>query len=139
MIKTPLFLAVLALFPLSSAFAQEVIPVNQTTPCFLNDTAGIDMFQNCGMGEDYLQAVIMPWNWITGGWFSPIIVGLVVMMTYIKYHKAIYPLAIGVAFLPVAFFWFPSDIMNFAIVYASLVIICLIYYIYTRQTKEYSG
>jgi len=121
------------------AYAQEVIPVNQTVPCFLNDTAGVDIFRNCGMGNDYLMTAVMPWNWISGGWFSPIVVGLFVLMSYIKYHKAIFPLATGVAFLPIAFFWFPRDILNFAIVYASLVIICLIYVIYMRQTKEYSG
>ena len=35
--------------------------LNGTQPCFLNYTAGIDIWSNCGMGTDYLKAVVSPW------------------------------------------------------------------------------
>src|SRR3990167_2126099 len=36
------------------AFAQQVVTVNQTTACFLNYSAGIDLWENCGLDEDYI-------------------------------------------------------------------------------------
>ena len=49
----PILFAVLILSPLMiDVFAQEVITVNQTEPCFLNYSAGVDMWKNCGFDED---------------------------------------------------------------------------------------
>src|SRR3990167_7424282 len=104
-------IAVLALLPLNSAFAQQVVSVNQTTACFLNYSAGIDLWKNCGLDDDYIQTALLPWEWITGGNFSLIIVSIFVLVSYIKYHKAIYPIIIGI----------------------------IIWYIIIHQTKEYSG
>ena len=119
------------------SFAQEVITVNQTTPCFLNYTAGVEMWQNCGYDVDFLDAALSPWEWITGGYFSLIFVGIFVMFTYIKYHKIVYPIIIGVMFLPFSFFLFPDTFLSFAFLMTFIGIGILIWYIYIRQTKEY--
>lgn len=120
-----------------SIFAQEVVDVNATAPCFLNYTAGVQMWQNCGMGDDYLQTALLPWEWITGGNFSMIFAGLLVMFTYIKYHKAVYPILIGVMMLPISFFVFPDSFLSFSIIMTFVTIGILIWYVYVKQTKEY--
>ncbi len=122
---------------LPEATAQEVITVNQTTPCFLNYTAGVEMWQNCGYDEDYIDAALSPWEWITGGNFSLIIVSIFVLFSYIKYHKIVYPIMIGVMFLPISFFVFPDTFLSFSILMTFIGIGILIWYIFIRQTKEY--
>ena len=117
--------------------AQEVITVNQTTPCFLNYTAGAQMWQNCGYGEDYIEAALSPWEWITGGNFSLIIVSIFVLFSYIKYHKVVYPMLIGVTFLPVSFFIFPDTFLSFAVIMTGVAMGILIWYVFIKQTKEY--
>lgn len=123
---------------LPEANAQELIVVNQTTPCFLNYSAGVNMWENCGYGDDYIDAALSPWEWVTGGNFSLIIVSIFVLFSYIKYHKAIYPVMIGVMFLPISFFVFPATFLSFAIVMTGVLMGVLIWYIFIRQTKEYS-
>lgn len=121
------------------AFAQTTITVNNTTPCFLNYTAGADMIGNCGYDEDYIAAALLPWEWITGGNFSMLIAGVFVMFTYIKYHKAVYPILIGTMMLPISFFVFPDSFLSFAVIMAFVTVGILIWYVYVRQTKEYNG
>lgn len=135
-----LWLALIVSIPMfiQSAQAQEVITVNQTEPCFLNYTAGADLWRNCGIDEDYLQFSLLPWEWITGGNFSLVIVAIFTMFTYIKYHKVIYPILIGVMFLPLSFFVFPDAFLSFAMLMSGVAIGILIWYIYIRQTKEYA-
>ena len=132
---TVLIFVSLGSVPISQA--QVSITVNQTEPCFLNYTAGIDMFENCGFGDDYIQAALLPWQWITGGWFSMILVSIFVLMSYIKYHKAVYPLLIGLMFLPIAFFVFPDEFLTFAFLMTGVLLAILMWWAYIRQTKEY--
>jgi len=116
----------------------QIIQVNQTDPCFMNLTAGVDMWENCGYGEDYLQAMLLPWEWITGGYFSMVIVSMFVMITYIKYHKAIYPILIGIIFIPVSFFLFPNQFIFIAFIFGiGLPAGVFLFNILMRKTKEY--
>ena len=101
------------------AFAQT-IQVNQTTPCFLNYTAGIHVWDNCGMDEDYLKAALIGFEWVTGGYFSLILAGIFILFTYIKYHKAIYPIIVGVSFIPLSVFLVPDQWWMFALAMAAL-------------------
>lgn len=126
---------IVGITPLS--FAQETISVNSTTPCFLNYTAGVQMWNNCGMGDDYLQTALLPWEWITGGNFSMVFAALLVMFTYIKYHKAVYPILIGVMMLPISYFVFPDTFLSFSIIMTFVTVGILIWYVYVKQTKEY--
>ena len=100
----------------NDAFAQEVITVNSTTPCFLNATAGIHMWENCGAGEDFVSFALLPFEWITGGYFSMILISVLILAVYIKYHKAIYAVAIGVVFIPISFQFFPEQFWGFIII-----------------------
>jgi len=119
------------------ASAQQIITVNNTTPCFLNYTAGVDMWENCGYDVDYIDAAVAPWEWITGGNFSLVLVSIFVLFSYIKYHKAIYPIMIGVFMLPISFFVFPDSFLSWGIVMAFVTMGILIWYVYIKQTKEY--
>lgn len=118
-------------------YAQEVVTVNNTQPCFLNYTAGAEMWDNCGVKDDFLRAFISPFEWVTGGHFSMLLVGIFILFTYIKYHKAVYPLLIGVMFLPFSFFLFPETFITFALLMAGIAIAALIWYVFVKQTKEY--
>lgn len=115
----------------------QLIQVNATAPCFLNATAGADMWQNCGVGDDYLQFILLPWEWITGGNFSLIIVSMFVMFSYIKYHKIVYPLLIGIIFLPISAFLFPASFLSIAFILGFLGVAMILIYILMKQTKEY--
>ena len=114
----------------------QTIIVNSTSPCFFNETAYADMFQNCGGATDYLTMVLQGWNWVTGGWFSMILVSILVAFSYIKYHKAIYPIITGTLFLPLAYFLFPTQFLTIAFIFAGVGIGILIFYVYISQTNE---
>ena len=88
------------------------------------------------MGVDYIATALMPWQWITGGNFSLVLVSVLVVASYIKYQKVLYPILIGSLFLPIAYFVFPTQFLWFAIIMAGVAIAELIYYAYISQTNE---
>ena len=114
----------------------QIIHVNSTQVCFLNYSAGADMWQNCGMGNDYLTTAMLPFQWVTGGWFSMIMVSVFVLMTYIKYQKVVYPMIIGTIFLPISYFMFPTQFLSFAFIMVGCGMALLIGYIYISATNE---
>ena len=97
------------------------------------------MWRNCGIQDDWLTFAMQPWQWVTGGYFSMILVSIIIMFTYIKYHKAIYPILIGIVFIPISYQFFPETFVIDAIILTGLEFAILIWYIYVRQTKEYAG
>lgn len=117
----------------------QIIQVNDTTPCFLNFTESATMWQRCGASDDFLTFVLLPWQYISGGYFSMILVSVFVCFTYIKYHKAIYPLMIGILFLPVSYVLFPNTFINTGFIISGLLGGIFVLYILTRKTKEYEG
>lgn len=119
------------------AEAQEIINVTQSPVCFLNQTAGPWVWRDCGISDDWLTAVLLPFEWVTGGHFSMIIVSVFVMMSYIKYHKMIYPLLIGAFFLPISYFVFPDTFVMWALIMAFVGVGLMIAFIILKQTKEY--
>ncbi len=119
----------------SSVYAQTEINVTSSTPCFLNYTAGVDMWEECGFQDDYISSTLVGFEWVMGGNFSMVIVGVIVLMTYIKYHTVIYPIAIGIIFLPVAWFLFPEVFLSVTIIMAGVGIATGIWWAYTRQTQ----
>lgn len=114
----------------------QIIHFNSTSPCFLNYSAGAQMWQNCGFGIDYLKASLAPWQWVTGGWFSMIFVAVIIGMSYIKYRKAAYPLIIGTIFLPISFSLFPQTFLVWAIVMTGMFIGIIAWYAYISQANE---
>ena len=129
-------ITVLFSFYVNTASAQ-VINVTSTTPCFLNETAGPWVWRDCGFKDDYLTAIMLPWEWITGGNFSMILASLFIMFTYIKYHKAIYPILIGVFMLPISYFVFPATFLIWGTIMAFLAVGAITWWILIHQTKEY--
>ena len=114
----------------------QSITVNSTQPCFLNKTAGADMFLNCGLGKDWLQGVLIGWNWITGGYFTFLLIAVLVLMIYIKYEKMIYAVFFGVVFLPLSFFVFPIPLLSAVIILGLVGLGLLVGYIFVSQTNE---
>ena len=127
----------LALLVLLEAVSLQTVSVNSTAPCFLNFSAGAQMWDNCGFDEDYLQAALLPWEWITGGYFSMILVAMFAMISYIKYHKAIYSVMIGVLMLPISWAVFPDTFLIWAFIMTGVLIAILLWYVFIKQTKEY--
>ena len=97
----------------------------------------VRIWENCGVGVDYLDAFLLGWEWVTGGFFSLIVVSIIVLMSYIKYHKLVYPITVGVIFLPVSFFIFPEVFLSFALLMTGIAFGILIWYAFIKQTKEY--
>ena len=117
--------------------AFQIINVNDTTPCFLNFTESENMWENCGANQDFLQFMLLPWEWISGGYFSMILVSVLTAFTYIKYHKAIYPIMVGIALLPISFYLFPQQFINIAFILVGIMAGIFVIHMLTRQTKEY--
>ena len=130
------FLASISFF--QSASAQTIL-VNSTTPCWLNYTAFGEMWRNCGAPDDWLQTIVLPWQYATGGYFSMFIAGILILFTYIKYHKVVYPLLIGTMMLPLSFALFPTPFLNFAFLMGAISLGFLIIHVILRATKEYNG
>ena len=129
------YLWILLLLPMmGQAYAQQTIIVNQTTPCFLNYTAGTHLWENCCADEDFLSFALLPWEWVTGGYFSMLVVAMIVLMVYIKYQKAIYAIVIGIIFLPISFQFFPAVFLTWALVMSAVAGGILIFYIIKKQT-----
>lgn len=95
------------------------------------------MWENCGADDDYLEFALMGWQWITGGYFSMILVSMFIMVSYIKYHKAIYPIMIGVMFMPVSLFLFPEVFVTWAVMLTIGAATVFVWYAFIRQTKEF--
>lgn len=118
----------------SPSYAQTII-VNETTPCFLNYTAGIDMWENCGADEDWIAMAILPFEWITGGYFSLILASIIILGVYLKYHKVIYAFGVGVVFLPISFQFFPDQFLSFAVIALFLGLTATILYMIRDQIR----
>ena len=65
-----------------------------------------------------------------------IIVALIVVIVYIKYHTVIYPIAIGIVMLPTSYFIFPDVFISYAFVMGAVAVGGLIYLIYVRATSD---
>ena len=131
------FLLALFLCPvlIQPAFAQQVIEINSTTPCFLNMTAGIHMWENCGADNDFLSFALLPFEWITGGFFTMILVSILILAVYIKYQKPLYAMVIGIIFLPVVYALFPSNFLGMAVILSFLGIAGTVFVIFRHRTQ----
>ena len=118
-------------------YGQEIVVLNSTVPCFLNETASYNMWKNCAADEDFLEFSVQGFMWVTGGYFSMILVSILIGFTYVKYHKAVYPLLIGLFFMPISLTLFPELFVTWALLMAGAVIFILVWYTFIKQTKEY--
>ena len=95
------------------------------------------MWRNCGAGTDYLKFATLGFDWVTGGYFSLILVAVLILITYIKYHKALYPILIGIAYLPMSYFLVDPALWWYVLVLMGVAIACMIVTALLKQTKEY--
>jgi len=120
------------------AFAQSSLNVTASQPCFLNYTAtGLEMIQNCGLGDDYLRATTVGFDWVTGGLWPLILYSVIIVMVYVKYQNGIYPLAIGLVLLPIVGQFFPDQFISFGIVSGSLIAVGALIKMFIKQTTDY--
>jgi len=122
---------------MDKAYAQETIEVPENTPCFLREDIGVNIWQECGIGRDWLSGVTLPFDWILGGYFSLAVVCVLCVIVYQKYGKAIYPLAIGVMYLPVAYTVLPPQFLTIAILLVGVLLGIYIWYMFVRQTRDF--
>lgn len=131
-----IFLLFLVPFIFQQANAQIGINVTQSDPCFLNYTAGVDMWRNCGFGTDFMKAALLPFEWVTGGLFSIIIVVVLCIMTYVKYHTIIYPITIGLVMLPISWFVLPDQFITFGFLALIIGIAATIWSVVVQRTNS---
>lgn len=118
------------------ALAQETIIINQTQPCFLNYTAGWEIIQNCNAADDPIRWVLSGWEWVTGGYFTMIMISVLIVIVYAKYREIVYPIYIGIAYLPISFALFPQQFVSWAIVMAFVGIGFAIWYAITQRLER---
>ena len=130
-----LLLLLIIPFLIGEANAQTIINVSSSDPCFLNYTAGAQMWHNCGFDTDFMKAVLLPWEYITGGLFSLFVVIILIIITYVKYHTIIYPITIGIVMLPISWFLFPDLFIIYGIIMAGIGIAAVIWSIVVQRTN----
>lgn len=132
---------VITTFGIDTAYAQTIVEVPEIQPCWqVNGTNMTDyrnIWESCGAENDYLAFALMPWEWITGGYFSMILVTIFVIITYVKYQNVLYPMLIGVAFLPIAFTLFPNVFIQYALALFVVGTASALIYLIIKQTKDY--
>ena len=126
--------------PVQEAFAQAPIIINQTVPCFLQENVTkLQLLKDCGLEEDFLDTMLLPWEWATGGYFSMFLIIILIFITYMKYGKALYPLIVGTLYLPMSIWLFPEQMTSYGIVFVGVLAGIWIWFIFVRQTKDYSS
>ena len=93
------------------------------------------MWENCGYKDDWLTAALLPFEWITGGYFSLLVVSVILLMIYLKYHQMIYVIVILIIFLPISFQFFPGVFLGAIMILVTLAIAGYVYYMLKRQTE----
>ena len=64
-----------------------------------------------------------------------LVAGILILGSWVAYRQAIYPLFVGLIFLPITYFLFPGQFLSFAMLLAGLAIGIYIWYVLTRQTQ----
>ena len=118
-----------------TSYAQTTVDVTETTPCFMDYSAGINMWKNCGFEDNFLKATLMPFEWVMGGYFTLVVVSVLIIITYMKYQTVIYPLAIGVIMLPISAWAFPEMVIGYGLILAAVGITGIFKHILFSQTK----
>lgn len=140
---THLILLGLLLVPLiiqgiTPAYAQSSINATSSTPCFLNyNQTGLEMMQSCGLGTDYLSAVTLGFDWVTGGLFPMILITILIVMVYLKYHNALLSLAIGIIYLPIGGYFFPDQFISVAMIFAGITVAGTMFIMVIKRTKDF--
>lgn len=95
-----------------------------------------EILKNCDARGQWLEFSLVGWQWVTGGNLSAMIAATLILSTWIKYRTAIYPIFIGIIFLPLTYFLFPTEFLTFAMVLAAIAVGIAIWWALVRQTRE---
>lgn len=113
------------------------VSLPDTQVCFLNyNLSFVEMWKACGVEDDWLAFLVLPFNWITGGFISLVILAILVWAVWLKYHNALYPLITGIMFLPVAYAFFPEQFLSTVIIIGFFTLGVSLWYAFIRQTRE---
>ena len=105
-------------------------------PCFMGNLTGMAYFQDCGFDRDWLQAIAGPWLWATGGYILPIVMGLLIYITWLRTGQPAYPIIVGSMFLGSIAYLFPTHLVTSAIMLAGLVVGIMLYTIVVKQSDK---
>lgn len=117
------------------AYGQSV-DVTEPEPCWQDYTKGTDIFTDCGIEDDFLAFATTPFEYATGGFFSMLLITMLIIATYLKYHKAIYPMVLGTLYFPSVYFLFPPHYVTFAITLMAVGYAIMLYYVMMHQTND---
>lgn len=65
---------------------------------FCSEVPG-NIIENCSLDTEFLNAVVSPWEAVTGGLFVPLFWAVIIFAVYLRYHAAILSLLIGLPVL----------------------------------------
>ena len=91
------------------------------------------LISNCKLDTNFLDAVVSPWEMVTGGLFIPVFWGVVVFVIYLRYHSAILSLLSGIFVLFGATFAFPEGSALVIPLLVGSVVGLALYYIILRS------
>jgi len=77
----------------------------------------------------------MPFEWVMGGYFTLVIVSILIIITYMKYQTVVYPLAIGIVMLPISSWAFPEMVIGYGLILGAVGFTAIIKVIIFKQTK----
>lgn len=123
------------MIPEAVAQAPINVTVPAATPCWQNQ-GGLDVWQSCGLHEDYIAASLAGMDWVLGGYLGMTIVSVIMLAIYLKYHIAIYPIIVGLFFIPTSYFIFPDQWVLWAMIMAGVSIGIMIWFTYIHQTRS---
>lgn len=82
---------------------------NQVDVEFCSSDPTVDIIESCNLTENFIGAVLSPWESLTGGFFGPVFWGIVVLAVYLKYRNAMTALLSGLIPLIFLFTVIPTD------------------------------
>lgn len=80
--------------------------------------------------------ILGPFMWVTGGLLPPLIVGLIILLVYMRTKSAIFAGVIGALYLPVAILIFPETLAAYGIIMMFLVVGIALWYGVVRQADR---
>ena len=93
------------------------------------------LLSNCSMYERFLNAALLPFEYITGGYISAIFWGVIVGAVYLKYHSSILAALVGIPVLLISSIVLPSGAEVAIPLLIITTIAVAIYYIVYRMPR----
>ena len=65
-----------------------------------------------------------------------VLAAVLILGTWARYRTALYPIFVGIVFLPITYFLFPQNFLVFALLLAALATGMYLWYILVRQPSQ---